>query len=323
MTCMVTGGTGFIGSRVVRDLVRQGEQVIVYDWLPDRRALERFLSEQEIASRIKIVQGDVVNFALLLRTIKENNVDTIIHMAGLLIHDVNANPLMGVKVNCEGTTNVFEAARLLDLKKVVWPSSGSVYGPPEMYSQEYIPNDAPHYPQNLYGASKSFDELIATYYTDKYGLDITGLRFVMVYGAGQSRGRTAAIIQQLVGNPALGKPGKVPAAGDNVLGWTYVEDAAAAVRLAAKASHPKTRTYSVRGEIRLVKEIADYVKELFPQAEINLLALERSASHTIMTCKYDTRVIEAELDFHPRWTVKEGIRETANIIRQEHGLPPV
>jgi UDP-glucose 4-epimerase len=323
MAYMVTGGTGFIGSRVVRDLVRQGEQVIVYDWTPERRALERQLNEEEITARVKIVQGDVINFPLLFRTLKENNVDRVIHMAGLLIHDVNANPLMGVKVNCEGTTNVFEAARLLEMKKVVWPSSGSVYGPPESYPQEYIPNDAPHYPQNLYGASKAFDELIAAYYTDKYGLDITGLRFVMVYGAGQSRGRTAAIIQQLVANPALGKPGKVPAAGDNVLGWTYIEDAAAAVLLANKSSRPKTRTFSVRGEIRLVKEIADYIKELFPQAEINLLALERSASHTIMTCKYDTSAIEAELGFHSHWTVKQGIKETANTVRREHGLPPV
>jgi nucleoside-diphosphate-sugar epimerase len=72
-----------------------------------------------------------------------------------------------------------------------------------------------------------------------------------------------------------------------------------------------------------VKEIADYVKEMFPQSEINLLALERSASHTIMTCKYDTSVIEAELGFHSRWTVKQGIRETANAVRKEHSLPPV
>jgi UDP-glucose 4-epimerase len=244
-------------------------------------------------------------------------------MAALLLHDVNANPLLGVKVNCEGTVSVFEAARLLDIKKVVWPSSGSVYGPPEMYPQEYIPNDAPHYPQNLYGASKSFDEMVAAYYVDKYGVDITGLRYVMVYGAGQTRGRTAAIIQQLVYNPAQGKPGKVPAAADNVLDWTYVEDAARATLMASKVSRPKTKTYSVSGEIRTVREIADYVKELFPNADITLLPLERSASHTIMTCKYDTSVIEKELGFYSKWTAKEGIRETANMVRREHGLPPV
>jgi nucleoside-diphosphate-sugar epimerase len=109
------------------------------------------------------------------------------------------------------------------LSKGVWISSGSVFGPPEAYSQEYIPNDAPHFPQNLYGATKSIDEQFAAYYADRYKLDISAIRLVLVYGAWQSHGRTAAIIREMVVNPALGKPGKVPAADVNVLGWTYVE----------------------------------------------------------------------------------------------------
>jgi nucleoside-diphosphate-sugar epimerase len=65
MSYLVTGGTGFIGSRVVRDLVREGEEVVVYDWCPERIMLERFLTAEEIASKVKIVQGDVTNFAHL------------------------------------------------------------------------------------------------------------------------------------------------------------------------------------------------------------------------------------------------------------------
>lgn len=323
MTYLVTGGAGFIGSRIVRDLVREGEQVVVYDWFPERSGLERLLSEEEIKSNVKIVQGDVTNFSQLIRTLQESNVEKVIHMAALMLLEVNANPLLGVKVNCEGTVSVFEAARFLGLKKVVWPSSGSVFGPAEKYPQEYIPNDAPHYPQNIYGAAKSFDEFVAAYYSDRYGLDITALRFVMVYGAGQARGRTAAIMQQLVYNPALGKPGKVPAAGDNVLGWTYVDDAARATVIASKVSRTKTKAYSVRGDIQTVQEMADCVKELIPDADITLLPLERSASHTIMTCKYDTRLIEEELGYRAQWSMKQGIKETINIVRREYALAPL
>jgi UDP-glucose 4-epimerase len=244
-------------------------------------------------------------------------------MAAIMLLEFNSNPLLGVKVNCEGTASVFESARFLGLKKVVWASSGSVFGPAEKYPQEYIPNDAPHYPQNIYGAAKSFDEFMAAYYSDRYGLDITALRFVMVYGAGQLRGRTAAIIRQLVCNPALGKPGKVPAAGDNVLGWTYVDDAARAMVLASKISQTKTKAFSVMGEIHTVQEIADYVRELIPEADITLLPLERSASHTIMTCKYDTRLVEEELGYRSQWSMKRGIKETISIVRQEHGLAPL
>lgn len=323
MSYLVTGGTGFIGSRVVRDLVREGEQVVVYDWCPEPIMLKRFLIAEEITGKVKVVQGDVTDFAHLISVIKQNNVDKIIHTAAMLLHDVNANPLLAVKVNCEGTVAVFEAARLLGLSKVVWISSGSVFGPPEAYSQEYIPNDAPHFPQNLYGATKSFDEQFAAYYADRYNLDISAIRLVLVYGAWQSHGRTAAIIREMVVNPALGKPGKVPAAADNILGWTYVDDAARAILLAAKSGKTKTRSFSVRGNIHTIQEIVDYVKELIPGAVISLLSLERSQSHLIMTCKYDTARIEEELGFHTQWTLKQGIKETINMVRRENGLPPV
>ena len=54
MTYLVTGGTGLIGSRIVRDLAREGEQVVVYDWRPARSSLERLLSEEEIEGMVKI-----------------------------------------------------------------------------------------------------------------------------------------------------------------------------------------------------------------------------------------------------------------------------
>ena len=323
MNYLVTGGTGFIGSRVVRDLVRAGEQVVVYDWTPDLKMLERFLSRTEVDNRVKIIQGDVVDFAHLTAIIKQFNIDKIVHAAALLLHDVNANPLLAVKVNCEGTVGVFEAARWLGIKKVVWISSGSVFGPPEAYPQEYIPNDAPHFPQNLYGGTKSLDEQFANYYGDKYGLDVVAIRLVLVYGAWQSRGRTAAIIREMVANPALGLPGKIPAARDNVLGWTYVDDAARAIFLACQSGKTKTRSFSVRGNIHSIGEIVDYVKQLLPEANISLLSLEKSQSHLIMTCKYDMSNIEDELGFHLQWSMKEGIRQTINMIRRENGLSTV
>jgi nucleoside-diphosphate-sugar epimerase len=323
MMYLVTGGTGFIGSRVVRDLVRSGEEVIALDWYPQRIALERMLNKEEIESKVKIVLGDVSDYALLTRIIKQYSVEKIVHTAALLLHDVNSNPFLAVKVNCEGTVAVFEAAKLMNVKKVVWISSGSIFGPPENYAQEYISNDAIHNPQNLYGATKSLDEQFAAYYTDNYDMDITAIRLVLVYGAWQTHGRTAAIIQQMVINPALGKPGRVPAAGDNVLGWTYVEDAVRAIILACKAKKTRTRSFSVRGNIHTVKEIADYVKELVPEGDITLLPLEKSKSHLIMTCKYDMTRIQEELGFSLKWTMKEGIKDTINLVRKEKGLNPV
>ena len=90
MTYLVTGGTGFIGSRIVRNLVREGEQVIVYDWNPERIALTRLLSAEEINKNVKIIQGDVADYAHLTGVIKQYNCEKVAHLAALLLHDVNA-----------------------------------------------------------------------------------------------------------------------------------------------------------------------------------------------------------------------------------------
>src|SRR3972149_10449032 len=113
MTYLVTGGTGFIGSRVVGDLGKSGEDVVVYDWAPSEASLSGLLSRDELHDRVKLVAGDVTDFPLLVATLKEHEADKVIHLASLMYLEVNANPLRGIRVNCEGTANVFEAARLL------------------------------------------------------------------------------------------------------------------------------------------------------------------------------------------------------------------
>jgi len=317
MVYLVTGGTGVIGSRIVRDIVKEGKQVVVYDMFPDESSLEQLLSEEE-RTRVKIVQGDVTDFPNLIRTVKENSVEIIFHMASLLIEPSNANPHLATMINCGGTINIFEVARILGLKKVVWASSQVVFGPPEKYPEEYIPNDAPHYPSmGVYGACKSFNENLAVHYFEQYGVDISGIRYSFVYGAGQIRGRTGALTRELLQNPALGKPGKVPF-GDSTLGWVYVDDAARATLLTSKVAKSKTRAFSLKGDIRSLKEVAECVRQLIPRADITLLPGDVRLSN-----KLDTTPIETEIGYYPQWTMEQGIKEVINLTRQQHGLPPI
>ena len=203
------------------------------------------------------------------------------------------------------------------MKKVVWASSNACFGPPEKYPEEYIPNDAPHYPQDVYGATKSFNEVVAAYYFDHYGVDITGIRYEHVYGVGQRRGVFAAMVRELIFNPALGKPGKVHY-GESILGWTYVDDAAKATVLVSKVPRTKTRAFSLTGDVHSVKEAADYVTELLPGAEITLLP--GTLAHSV---KFDTRLIEEEIGYRPQWSLEQGIKETINMVRRSHGLTPI
>jgi UDP-glucose 4-epimerase len=323
MSYLVTGGTGLIGSRIVRDLVREGQRVVVYDWIANRDALHALMSNEEIGGAVQIVQGDVTDLPHLLRAIKDNNVSRIIHTASLLTLESNANPLLALKVNCEGTIGVFEAARILGVKKVVLASSNSVFGPAEMYPTEYIPNDAPHYPQNIYGATKSFNEVAADYYAREYGVDVTGVRYMHVYGGGQRRGFFVTILQELVFKPAIGQPGRVPY-GDSLIGWSYVDDPARATVMVSKVPKTKTRCYSIRGDVRTVREVADYVRTLLPNADITALPGSITGNVAkVEPVKLDANLIEAEVGYKPQWSMERGIREILNTTRQEHGLPPV
>ena len=111
MAYLVTGGTGLIGSRIVRDLVKEGEQVVAYDLFPEGTFLNQLLSEEE-RTRVKVVRGDLTDLPNIIHAVQDNNVERIIHMASLLTEAAEANPPLALKVVSEGTINIFEAARI-------------------------------------------------------------------------------------------------------------------------------------------------------------------------------------------------------------------
>ncbi|MDD5126647.1 MAG: NAD(P)-dependent oxidoreductase [Dehalococcoidales bacterium] len=317
MNCLVTGGTGFIGTYIIKELIKDGEQIIAYDTYPSTELHEKVLGKPE-REKIKHVQGDVTDLAQLVRTVKEHKIDKIVHMAYILTNDTTANPPLGLRVNIMGTNNIFETARIMDIQKVVWASSISVYGPASKYKEKVLPNDAPQYGANPYGACKSFNEQMATHYFNRFGVDSIAIRFAWIYGPGQrGTGASATITRGLMENPGLGKEGLVPD-GESMANWLFVEDAARSVALACKAGKTETRAFNISGDIRSMKEAADYVKSIIPGAKITL-----SPGKGVQAYAYDVSLIEKELGFKPKWSMEAGMKQTINTIRKWHGLPPV
>lgn len=318
MSYLVTGGGGLIGLRIVRDLAREGEQVVLHDRLPQEDLLRQLLNEEE-RTRVKVVVGDITDLPLLMHAVQDNNVERIIHLASLVTYTSAENPHLAIKINCEGTANVFETARLLGLKKVVWASSIAVFGGPDKYPQEYVPNDAPHYPNTVYGGCKSFNEVLAAHYIDTYGVDISAIRYSFVYGVGQRWGIIVHVLRELIENPVAGKPGIVPY-GDDAFGWLYVNDAARATVMMSKVTKPKTKAFTIAGEVRPVKEAVNYVKSLLPGADITL---EPGRIYGGVVWKFDTTPLKKEIGYSPQWSLEKGLKDTLNLVRQQHGLPPV
>lgn len=310
MRYLVTGGTGFVGSHVVKMLAENGDQVVAYDIKPDKNHLAKLMRDQN-SSDISIIAGDITDLDSLIKVCKDYKIDNIIHTAAILD---SINPTVTVRVNCDGTVNTLEAARIVGVKRVVISSSVAVFGPHDKYKEEYIPNDAPHFPTTLYGATKSFDERCVNHYFNTYSLDAIAVRFTHVYGAGRIRGIGSKYDEELFVKPALGKPGEVPH-GESIHNWIYVKDAARSLVIASKVLKTENRAFTAGGDVCSVAEVADYVRTLIPGADITLLPGQSRLSY-----KFDCTQTQRELGFEPQWTIETGVKDFIDQVISENGL---
>ncbi len=170
MSSMITGGTGFIGSQVVRHLLDKGEKnPVVFDISLSKNRLD------DVADQIEMVKGDLGNFNHVLNTVKKARPKVIYHMGAMLSVPSETDPAASFPVNVLGTYHVLEAARLFDAKQVLFSSSIGTYG--SDIQDKVINDNTLQRPTIFYGAAKLFGEHIGMFYRKKYGLDFRGVRY--------------------------------------------------------------------------------------------------------------------------------------------------
>lgn len=314
MKVLLTGATGFIGSYIMKEFRKAGHDVVGYDQVVDHTSIQMIFSETELAG-IPLIQGDVRDLAGLVRVCQEYQIDTIVHQAGLL-GAADKNYLEAANVNIIGTLNVFETARILKLRRVVWASSQTIFGPQNLHKEEWIPNDGMPHPWDNYSWIKTYLEFAGREYARKYGVDNIALRYCIVYGMGRM-GRHGAYPSQLMVNPAMGVKGVVDY-GDDAPNWLYVEDAARATLLACTVPQTRSRAFTITGEVVPMKELRDYVLSLLPDAQIEL-----KPGHYGCGWRFDSSAAREELGYEPSFSAREGVRRTINDVRRQCGLPLV
>ncbi len=314
MATLITGGTGFIGAYVSRQLVRRGERVVTFDNLPSN-VIHQLLTPDELAE-VTMTTGDVTRLADLGHVILEHKIDRVLHLASLLHPVCDQNPPRAIEVNLQGQATVLEAARLWNLKKVVWASSVVVFGDRTKYREPVLPNDAPHHPVSIYGAAKSFCEFLAGHYNRTWGLDTLGLRLTLVYGPGRVRGATA-FVNELLLKPPVGQPAVVPY-GDDVVDWEYVEDVASLMVKCLHVERTKTAVFNTQFDPRRIKEAGSFVQSLFPEASITYLP-----GRFGLAWELDDSLLQQEIGFKPEYPMERGALEVINFARKEAGLPAI
>ncbi|RQG97821.1 NAD-dependent epimerase/dehydratase family protein [Natrarchaeobius chitinivorans] len=316
-TVLVTGGTGFIGSYVVRDLLESGHDVVAYDRSTETSILEKL----GVADGVEVRRGDVSEPTDVIRAIRETGATRVVHLAALLTTSARENPRAAADVNVMGTNAVFEAARILDdqVERVAWASSAAVYAPPANYDAEWIDEDGLVYPETLYGATKEYNEHQARVYHEEYDVDHVGLRPTVAYGPYRETGGSA-FLANVVEKPALGEPYRVEY-GDQAIDWQHVEDIAQAFRKAAftPTSDLSRRVYNVRGVLATVREAAETVERIVPDAEIDV----SDEGELPWTQNLDMTTANADLGYEPEYDLESGFRSYINVLRRDAGLEPV
>jgi nucleoside-diphosphate-sugar epimerase len=319
-TVLVTGGTGFIGSYVAKDLVEHGHDVVAFDLSTDERILEKVGVADEVATR----RGDVSDPTDVVSAVADTGTTHIVHLAALLTNTAEENPRAAMNVNVEGTSNVFEAARTLDdqVERVAWASSAAIYAPPHNYDDGgdwWVTEDDLTYPDTLYGATKEYNEHQARVYREEYGVSDVALRPTVAYGPYRETGGSA-FLANIIEKPALGEPFEVDY-GTEEIDWQHVADIAQAFRLAAFAdeSDLTQRVYNVRGELASVRDAAETVEGILPDADI----VVNDDGELPWTQRLDMTAIQEDLGYDPEYDLETGFRHYVNVLRKENGLDPV
>ena len=299
--CLVTGGAGFIGSHLVRELVSQGKKVIVLDFNPDASYIADCLD------KITFVYGDVADMPHLMRIMSDYKVKIVFHLAYMLVPDSNERMGWAIQSNCAGFQNVMEAARLLKVRRVVWASSQAVYGKAEYYPSGPVNEDVFVNPYLVYGACKQFNEHVARYYHDVHGVDNVGFRKTVAFGLGKSRMRDYSIAHLLVENAILGRALEMPPV-DYSANWLYVKDIVRAYLLAAQAPKTKHIIFNIGGFVYPCSKVIEILKGIVPELKVKKTA-KYHLSHPIEVFRQDQSRAKDEFGYEPAYRLEKAVKD--------------
>ena len=325
MTFLVTGGTGFIGKRVVAKLLSKNIQVVATDInIGDEQSeFEKYLDSKNVSTKGLELRELDMSLKEDIKNIFNNYKFTNIISCGYQMSNlIDSNPVKGSEVNIVGMTNLFQAVLDYKINRMVFPSSQSVYGTTsKLFNNQPVKEDdycGLQHQLFTYAVMKLLNEFMAQKYMALHNISIACTRPSVVFGFGRKRS-SLMWAEEFATNPALGKSVHLPFPETNKDNYIYVEDCAEQfieLSLKEKLNH---FVYNTGSETVSGMELKKIILELIPDAEITF---DENGKPTPFIDDQDDQRIREELPFVPK-TLKEGIRAHMNEARIDHNLKPI
>lgn len=299
MRLLVTGGHGFIGSHVLRQLVDAGHDVTCFD-IADISPVAA-----PAADETTFIRGDVTDPVAVYDAVARAAPDRIIHLASLLGRPSESSPRRAYEVNVTGTINVLEAAATFGIGRVVTASSVAAYGSVPG-SVDRLDESVVQRPRNVYGVTKYVIEHLGRTYAEQQGVPVVALEPVHGIGPDRIRGNVedaylvkAAVSGTSLTVPNIGQPYEPIYIGDEARAFV-----AAALTDDAAVRHDR---YVIgTGELITLPDIVGWLRDLLPDADIDL-ADQRADDEFEGLPPTDTRRIKADLAWEPTLDPREAV----------------
>jgi nucleoside-diphosphate-sugar epimerase len=313
---LVTGGAGLVGAYAVGMLLDRGERPVIFDVALN----ERLLSAVGVdPAKVTLIRGDMMDLPALISAIRDNDCDRIIHLAAFLGEEVQRRPYSGVRLNFMGTVNVFEAARLEKVARVIFPSSGTVYLGSLGEGLGKIDESIPMNPPSIYAATKASCEFMGRTYAKRYGFEFICLRYTGgLYGPSPAalKATREIAIQQMIRAAVKGEAAKI--------GWPYGpaeilygKDAAKGTVLAVLKDKFKDTLFHIgNGDTLSGDDIVAAVRKVFPGSNIELIKGNNPMPYPESRLASDFSRAKDQLDYEPEYTIEKAVADYGATLKK-------
>lgn len=312
-TVFVTGVTGLLGPWLIKTLLDQGARVVVLVRECDPLSL---FALEDLARKVMVVQGDLLDFQLLLRILNESNIETVFHLgAQAIVGYANRSPISTFKSNIEGTWNLLEACRQSPwVKRIVVASSDKAYG-----EQTQLPytEEMPLQGRHPYDVSKSCTDLIAQSYATTYKLPVSITRCGNFFGGGDLH--LNRIIPGTIDAVLRGARPIIRSNGLLIRDYIYVRDVVDAyLTLAEQMEDPRLHgqafNFSTDKPLNVI-ELVETILQLMKRSDLTPI-IQNNATHEIPAQHLSSAKAAQVLGWKARWGVERGLIETIDWYAQ-------